>query len=513
MSAGSKLPPGAEGPEIPVLRPKEKERKGAGVPVFTGSGPGATIGVGVGGQAASVGGSLSSGFLGSARIAMAVSRALGGPGSILGGLFASPLGAPLVLGAMLAWGVLIGAAALSLVRQPSLDRDSSMSVALDSPASGLVIDQPKDRSLNYVANANQGELQWQEQDPLTPKDEPKKEPEPPQAKPEIPQPQMPDIAKLMADAQAKGLKGGRFGELTKDVSRLGGGGGLVSQLAGKQLKDGNNGFALKKTFASGGKPGKIKAFGRQMQPARGSRISLLRGRSSRALGQAKFANHLSRAGKFSTSDPQTRQFATDAFEAKVTQGGELGGLGSGVAMPPGAGVPTDGIGMTDPPAVPPTENVTPYQGNVDAARQLGDMGGMLKAMGLMMLAMGAALIAAGRALLGNPTTAPIGAALIGAGIALVITGMMMLAMAMNMANQAKNQAKKVGEADGQPEQQDAATNCVNGAIAGATSTGKACPKQPEPVTTTSRCIKNGVHTDNCVDENEFNEPENDFKLE
>ena len=69
---------------------------------------------------------------------------------------------------------------------------------------------------------------------------------------------------------------------------------------------------------------------------------------------------------------ESRTYAADAFEQGKTDGGEMVGVGAdGIVVPPGEGAPSDGLidgdGNVDAPSAGPGTNVTPYQGNLDAA--------------------------------------------------------------------------------------------------------------------------------------------------
>lgn len=85
----------------------------------------------------------------------------GGPATILGSLFASPLGGQLLLAGMLALGGLLALAGLKasgLLGAASADPLASrMFSSLPGVlSSGLVIDKPKNRSLDWLEYANRG---------------------------------------------------------------------------------------------------------------------------------------------------------------------------------------------------------------------------------------------------------------------------------------------------------------------------------------------------------------------
>lgn len=455
---------GDPGIDIPELRKKEEEKKGGGVPWTAGSGSGAS-GAGYGvleSGAARVGSGLSgkAGFLGSGKIAAAISNLLGGPGTTLGGLFASQLGSHIVLGGLAMWGAVVVGAGFSLMNRgnrlepiaPSLSMSGSMA------SSGIVIDAPKNRSLNFVANANQGEIVWdpgQQASVDAPKEEPKPA-EPPAAGETPQQPVMPDLSQL-AKAGGGGLSRDDFvKKMTQDPGMLRGSPG-----GGKALKDGLSGFNLKKNFVA--PPGKgstkdMSAFERTKQALGTSRVRSSRVRAERAMGQLKFAKFMSKSGSASAPDTQARQFSADAFDQGKTGAGVLGATDpNGIVVPPGDGAPDIGDGLDG-------ENVTPYQDKIDAAKTMTDTSGNLQAAGLMMVMVGLGMIVTGIGLL-NCTTFPIGLMLIGAGTAMLMMGLMMLMMSGNMAKNAKKQGDSVSQDYGQQDQGNTVKRCATQANA------------------------------------------------
>lgn len=472
--------PEAPTPEIPVLKEKEEEKKGGGVPWYAGSGSGAP-GL-VGGQGiARVGGTMAarSGLL--SRMAGVMANALGGPGTFLGGLFAGTLGKWLVLGGLMAWGGLMlgaaaklsggwGAAGVAAPGLPSLAGAGS---------SGIVIDSPKDRSLGYLAGANKGEILWDQGKPVekaeAPKDAAAPEEAPPleeQAAPEAPAFEMPDVSALQG---AGGLnRDGFVKKLTSDTSQLRAGGAGMPQIKSA------GGFELKKTFSPRGAPaGKLGGMSRAKRALSASRLSNLRGRSSRAAGQLKLAKAMSAAGQTATTIGDAKTYSADAFDQGKSIGGNLAGIdGDGIVMPSGGGAPGLEPGVPD---LPPGTNVTPYQGEMDAAKGMGNQAAALKTMGEMMLMIGASLVAMGLALMGNHTTFPIGWALLGAGLALIAMGMMMLGMSANMAQQAQDQGKNIDEQYGQKDQGDIVDDCATQATTQGTKTENCQTQKPAQV--------------------------------
>ncbi|MFA5139103.1 MAG: hypothetical protein WC728_07710 [Elusimicrobiota bacterium] len=455
--------------DIPKLNEKEKERKGGGLWIAgSGSGPsGALLGSG---NAVRVGASLvRPGFLGSGRVAAALSRMFGGPGTFLGGIFASSAGSPLVLGGMAILSGLLAAATIHLlgrVQRPASDSQQAMlPPGIASP--NIVIDRPGDRSLGYVIAANEGELQWDKAEKQT-EEAPAAESEETQqdAVQEIPKPEMPNVDQLMAKAEVAAkaqLKGDGF---LKGLTNKGAMGNFG--LGGDRLRDGLAGFNLKKSFAPKlGSTGKAKAMDRKKRDMKTAARRVQSGKSGRAMGQLKLARNMSAFGAKTPTDAAARQYSTDAFEQGRTIGGGLQGLenGSGIVVPPGDGATTPGM-TDDAPDVPPGQNVTPYQPNVDSAKQQGQNSAALKILGMIMIAIGIALMAIGMALMSNHTTFPIGIALFIAGLALVILGAMLLGMSQQQGQGAKNQGNKVAQADGQPDQGANVNECADQAMNG-----------------------------------------------
>ncbi|TBR24918.1 hypothetical protein EPO15_03100 [bacterium] len=488
-------------PDIPVLKEKEEEKKGAGAPWYAGSGsgaPGLVAGQGAGRVGASL--AMRSGML--SRLAASVSGAFGGPTTFLGGLFAGALGKFLVGAGLAAWGALMLAAGARLMGgwgdAPTGAANPSMA---GISGSGIVIDAPKDRSLGYLAGANKGEILWDQGKPVK-ADAPKEEPAPEaadapaeQAKaPEAPKFEMPDVSQLMGG----GLnREGFVKKMTGDVSQLSGGSGAP------RLKDAG-GFALKKSFAETklpqAKTGKLGGMSKAKRALTSSRLSNMRGRSSRAVGQLKLAKNMSAAGADSMTASEARTFSADAFDQGKSIGGNLAGIdGDGIVVPPGSGVQDPGV-----PDMPPGTNVTPYQSDMDAAKGKGDQAAALKKLGMMMLAIGAALVAMGLALMGNHTTFPIGWALLGAGLALIAMGMMMLGMSANMANQAKNDGKKIADESGQKDQGEIVDECADQATNQGTKVDNCSAQKPDQVAHPDTSVHEAVEAESP--DNKKNDP-------
>jgi hypothetical protein len=447
-------------PEIPTLKEKKKEKKGAGVPWYAGSGAGGP-GAMVGGGIARVGGGMSSGwgFLGSQKIAMTLANVFG-KSTMLGGMFAGKMGGSLVLAGMLGWGGLLGLAGMKLggVGLQPVQRSGGVSLS-GAGRSGIVIDAPKDRSLDYLAHANQGEIVWDKEHPMAPKDAPNEEEEiegpDDAAAEEQPAFEMPDVAGLMGGAsedEKKKLKDGFAKGLTSDMSQLRGGSG---GFANGKLTSKN--FNLKKSIGNTPKfsqKGKLKKFKRKMSPARGKGMKTLRGKSDRAMGQLKLARHMSRTA-VGAADQGARAFSADAFDQGKTIGGELQGIeGEGIVVPPGNGAP-DGL-ASGAPDVGPGMNATPYQGAVDAAKSQTDSAQNMKTTSLALIAAGTALLLAAA-----KASFPVNIILAAIGGALMAAGAMMAMMAGKMGDNAKKQGDHVEDTFGQKDQGQVIDTCAD----------------------------------------------------
>jgi len=478
-------------PDIPELKKKEKERKGGaglGYSGASGGNPGIALNMGAGG--ARVGSSLISqpGFLGTGKIAALLSNAFGGPATFLGGMFAGKLGAFVVLGGLVAWGGVMTAAGLKLSGiKLGFGTGSTETTQAYVPGAvsdaGIIIDKPKAGSLGYLANANQGEILWDKEHPMAPKDDDEDIIDAPEGDAmRTPQFEIPDVSALTEEVKKKvGLDREGF---VKKLSK-GTGGGVAR---GARLKNGTAGFNLKsgglttKTFTPRGtKTGRSSALARARSKLGVRKLSTDNGKSNRAAGQLKLARNMSATGAAAAPDSTARAFATDAFDQGRTIGGELSGVmeGTGIVVPPGNGAPGAGVTnngvepLAPPPNVGPGENVTPYQGNLDRARNLDNQAGQNKMMGMMMLALGAVLIAIGMSLLG--TVPPIGAALIGMGAALVGMGMMMLMMSQQQGQQAQGQGQEIREDYGQEDQGGVIDDCADQAVGSGTKAADCNP--------------------------------------
>lgn len=490
-SSGDSLPSfNPDEPDIPEIEGKKEDEKKRGAAWLSGAGPRGDLLLG--GVRAGASSAARSGLLGSGRVAAALSDLFGGSGTFLGGLFASKAGASLVLGGMLAWGGVVLVAGFSLLGRMGGGQQGAKGSAftLGMQGSGIIIDSPKNRSLNFLTKANQGELVWDKDNPQ------------PQASQETAKGSEKDSAQETESGQGEknglaqpqgdspwpksfGSQAGKVGSGKFSFQGQASGAGGASMLAGG-ARGGTPGSVSGKVppaMRAGG--GKLAAPPHGAKRHASSSISMGRGRSSRAMGQAKLARTMSGKGSTASGDASARQYAADAFDQTATRGGQLdapagaGGENPGVVVPPGTGAPGGEVdnNLPPPPDAPPPTNATPYQNQLDAAKGMGMQAAMLKMLSMMLILMGLGLIAAGIALLNNHTTFPIGIALICMGVALVAMGIMMMMMAQQMAAAAQGMGDQIKNQYGQDEQGKVVNECSDQAAQNGTA-----PENCKPAT-------------------------------
>ncbi|MBI4423179.1 MAG: hypothetical protein HY554_05610, partial [Elusimicrobia bacterium] len=385
---------------------------------------------------------------------------LGGQG-LLAGLLASPAGGWALLG--LSAGVVLGLGAAVGRRVPRAAPAAAAAASaplLDGVRSGIVIDGPRDKSLQFVARANEGEIRFDDRRAAAAQAEIQST----DVTPEGAEPQAPAVEDILAGqipglppGAAEDLAAGRFGQLSSGLSTVAsakGFGGMDGKIRG-----GTGGFNLKRPSLLPQLEARGRAAALRRQSARSATQGLRRqgARSNLASGQLKLARNMSSAAtRAGTREEAASAVAGDAFEQGRTQGGDLAlpamgpAASPGVVVPPGAGAP-DPMTMPSVPAIGPIREMTAYQPALDMARNLGDQAGQFRTMGIAMLVLGGVLIAAGIKLLHWPTTA-IGIALIAAGAAAIAMCIMMLSMAQNMSKQAKQIANQIQNAFEQTDQ-------------------------------------------------------------
>jgi hypothetical protein len=450
-AAGAEAP---AAPEVPELKKKEEERKGAGV-AYCGMRLPSNL-VAVGGGAARVGANtMPAGLLG--RAAAVLARLLGGQSSWLGAFLMTQAGRVALLAAAV---LAAGALALAVIeRLGRLDRGEARPVALlpELRPSGIVIDAPKDKSLGYLAAANTGELDWDGGKAPAAQEAPAEKAEeaaPPEA-PKVPEVKIPDVEEQVQKAVKATLDRGAFMKGLSNTGKgwnFGGGFGTRDALASARL-------GLNQPL---GRRGAVKPLTRPRMRTNVRSMSTLRGRSNRAMGQLKLARNMSRRANAAYGDARSRQYSTDAFEQGRTIGG--GDPVGGIVVPPGT---TDDPGPDSPPDQPPPgPTQPPYQPPMDSARNSGNDSAALKMLGMLLLAIGAILVLIGMKLLSNPFTAPIGAVLLAIGIALIVAGIACLAMSQKKANDAKGNGNTVSRQHGQNDQGQVVNECADQAAQG-----------------------------------------------
>jgi len=318
------------------------------------------------------------------------------------------------------------------------------------------------RSLNYLADASKGEIQW---DASVPK---------PEAKPVAA-----ESGAETQDAKSADAPADQAAEAKAAAGQAATAAGMGHDLTGAKLSQGVGGsnafgshsifggaggkFALKQPQGAGalaragiGKTpsGKISSF-RALKAASSRGMTTKGVKAQRAMGQLKFADSRSRYGASNATQEGGHNYAASAFEQGKTQGGELNGppggpsIGENPVAPVGAGAPDENQTSSPCPAdyvavpgggcQPPSvqgQNVTPYQGQVDTAKTMTTLALIFAVLGLALLAIGYA-----------NTPLPWAYALIGVGIAL-------LAVALIMALMAQSMGKSIGDQYGQKEQQN-----------------------------------------------------------
>lgn len=464
--AGVPAPDAVEIPDLKKRQEEKKKRGGAPPPWWSKSAADSAIAAG---QAGSGGGS---GLFGLGRLAAYLAGASGMKALLLFG------GGLAVAGALLFGGA-------TLLQLLGL-RTGSPSPGAMSPSlggigpSGIVVDRPKNRSLDYMARAGQGELRF-DQDVGSVAgegvslEEGKEEPSPPEEP-------APEAAQAGASGGLDALRERFIHKLTKDVGELHSG-----QMASARLKPGLGNFQLKTSIGNLPKinQGRLSETSRQKTPKSSRKISVLRGKTNRAFGQLRLSRVMSQQGAASIGEESPRSYAADAFDQGKTDGAPLPNP-SGVTpttpgpivVPPGAGAP--GVDtLPIPPGLPPGVNVTPYQPSLNLAGGLADMAGMLKMIGTMLMVIGALLIAAGLFLLGaGPWAIAAGIALIAAGAAMLMLGQQMMSQSASMADQAKQIGESLKQTSNQTDQGQIVQECTDQALAGTKT--KDCKPQTQP---------------------------------
>lgn len=243
--------------------------------------------------------------------------------------------------------------------------------------------------------------------------------------------------------------------------------GAPGVASGASLRDSLNSFKGVKAF---GTLPAMKELGRLTAPPKGAsrRVtarlkSQLGARSTRAMGQLKFARNRSLAALGAAGNEPSSTYAAAAFDQAAGTAGSIGGdglSGGEVVGPLGGGAPD----LTTAPSVGPAENKTPYQDKVDKAKQNIAMALALVMLGLMLLAVGAMVLMYAKAVAALPGGQPKAAKLVKVGIMLLAAGAAAVAAGSAVALMAKQKGKEVSDGYGQPEQGDIIDSCAGQAV-------------------------------------------------
>lgn len=248
--------------------------------------------------------------------------------------------------------------------------------------------------------------------------------------------------------------------------------GTSGRYSGEGLRDSVGSFMGTKSF--GTLPpmkdlGRLTAAPKAAARRAATRFSAQLGaRSSRAMGQLKFARNRSMTALGATAMEPTRNYAAQAFDQSqsASAGESIGGSGlsGGEVMGPiGSGAPD----LTAP-SVGPSENKTPYQDKVDKAKQGINMAIVLVMLGLALLAMGAMVMIYAKSMMAapDPTGASkiMGAKLMMMGKILLVAGAAAVAAGIAAAMMAKGKGKDVADDYGQEDQGRVIDSCSGQAI-------------------------------------------------
>ena len=441
------------GPEIPLLKRQEKKEEEGAAAVLPGAcSPGSSV--------------CASG---------------------MGSLFATKLGATLTLGGVLAWAVIVSVA-VGRLTGGGAPKHKVSPFRLAPPEPAVVLDQPANGSLGAVSTANHGELAFGREDGQALRDAPAQPAEPAaQNAGDVPPPSdvavpSPPPAPAGRAQQARPQLASAFGGLKGSNSGPGGGSGAQLASAGPGggglLGRGSGNFHMKsfnptQTFgALGGLAGarrRLTALAPGHAAPSSKSVSSRPAPAGAAMAQLRSANTLSAAGSASPTETLSRQYAADAFDPAQAVGNTLkDSAPAGAMVGPGGGVAPLGVSNPPQPEAPPvgpSSNVSPYQSQVDNAKDSGNRAAFLKVLGLMLLLIGIALMLKGASC---PSCLIIGAILVAAGIAALVMG-------FSMAQQGKEQAAQVGQDQGQQEQGATASSCVDRAFAAGKTVDEVCP--------------------------------------
>lgn len=473
------IPGGVTVPDIPLLKKREdeKERKGMG---FLWPG---------------------------ARLASAVGRWAGGSSTWLGSLLLSPTG-PWIATSILA-GVFVGGlvggtwfmgrafspAQSSTFVAPAIGHISGIA------SSGIRIYKPQDASLQDLTRANPAAFKPKYDAAAVPTKtnfQEESKPKTEEAKPPTQDPnELAEALKAqLGNQNIGGLSGGT------DTSF-----GSWSNLSKNILGDQDNRFHLKTNFVQPPTIAKLSSSLGKQAIVSASKLNQMGATAGRAMGQAKFAKGMSVNGATAGAAEAGHTYAADAFSGQSTQGGQMSpiggeGLNTGTAGIIGSGAPNTT------PSPGSGQNATPYQPTVDQAQQAASNSGSSKLMSIIELAVGAVLIAAGVAILAEWMLGglALGWALIIAGLMMVAMGIMNLMKSNNQAQQAQQAANQIATNSGQTDQAGNIDKCTNQA----NTKGTAVPDCPPTLTPHEKALSN---PNDQVHQNVLNEQNATYEID
>ncbi|HBL17447.1 MAG: hypothetical protein A2X36_08045 [Elusimicrobia bacterium GWA2_69_24] len=408
--------PGFDHIAIPDLKKKQKEKKGTGAAV-TANAPAAGNPVGAALQGASSGG-LQAGAAG-------IGASAGAAGvSASGGLagFAALLGSKIGIAAIalaLAGAGFVGYTALKMGQSQGQKPGSPQLGGLSSDIKIAKRDAEGSRSLDMMAKTSKGEIDWDsvpgagaKKDAAKKSDEAAEVDAAAKAADEgapAPEafPEKQDRARLTGELSgsklSSSLGGSTFGG--HDIFGKGGTGFKPTGLANMSKSGGNLASAANK----GGKLGTPRGQLGKMKGSRGlmaRNINTRNAQSGNALGQAKFADGMSKAGAAASSETDQRNMSADAFDGQSTTGGESSGIGGGssggggTAATLGEGAPEGdvwsdddytGTGYTAPSVTYTGDQNTKDTGLIDAMKTLMEVSVMLILIGSALVLIGEAM--------------------------------------------------------------------------------------------------------------------------
>lgn len=462
---------GAPAADIPNLKKKEKERKKAGAAWSGARGAASEFSGATGGNVARAAASAASaaGAEGAGALAAEAVEGAGFFSRFLATMMSTALGKAALAAAAFLMIAAAGLAAYALLKGGGAQ--------LGAPNLGAISDSMRVRAGggDRMSVASNGEIRFDPANPNAnkpaPTEEKKVEEKPaPDAKPV---PDADQAANAARDQLAHNLSGAKLS------SSLGG------DFGNKNIFAGGNGGAGK--FDTGkvalpkfaAQKGKLTAMSKNGARGSTSAEHISHGHSKNAIAQLKLAKGMSLLGAASNTNEQAATAAQGAFDQSATDGGNLsttGGYGPHDTAPAQGGGAPD----TSMPTAPATPTGTSYDPNLQNALgqigQMADMASMMMMIGIILGVIGAALMLIGY----NMLPWPWAWAIIAAGAAVLIAGIMMVAQANSMKDQAKQMGQNLASSIGNKQQGDAINYCTDQAVSNQTQVENCQP--PESIT-------------------------------